>query len=71
MMTPFPPKSVLRMRLDAEQRGKPQPRRQPKPKPPVPLDSSKRPKMASEGEGVVDATIDWLAHIRHGRIQVR
>ena len=67
MMTPFPPKTPMQMRLEAERRANPQPKRQP----PGEIDPSKRPTLHSESGDQTDATIDWLAHLAAGRIQVR
>ena len=64
MMTPFPPKTPMQMRREAKQRGEP--------KPLSPPDPSQRPRILPADSGLeVDATIEWLAHISAGRIQVR
>jgi hypothetical protein len=66
MMTPFPPKTPLQMRREAERRGKPQPR--------VELgepDPANRPQLAAETPLETHAVNDWLAHIAAGRISVR
>jgi hypothetical protein len=66
MMTPFPPKTPLQMRREAERRGKPEPR--------VKLgepDPANRPQLAAETSVEADAVRDWLGHIAAGRIEVR
>ena len=60
-------KSPMQMRREAEQRGKPQP----KPRPTGPVDPSQLPQLASETGAELDATIDWLAHLAAGRIEVK
>ena len=66
MMTPFPPKTPMQMRREAEQRGKPEAR------PLGPPDPSKRPMLLPADSGrEVDATIEWLAHLAAGRIAIR
>lgn len=35
------------------------------------VDPAKLPPMAAETPRELDATLEWLAHIRHGRILVR
>jgi len=52
-------------RREAEQRGKP------KPKPLGKPDPSKRPPQASETLRELDATLEWLAYVRAGLIEVR
>ena len=61
----FPGKSPMQMRLEAERRGKS------RPEPLGKADPSQHPPMHSETPLEVDATIDWLAHIAAGRIEVR
>jgi hypothetical protein len=67
MLTPFPPKTPMQMRREAEQRRNPQP----KPRPPGDIDPASRPPQAFETPREVEATMDWLAHIAAGRIQIR
>lgn len=67
MMTPFPPKTPMMMRREAERRANPQP----KPRPPGKIDPADRPQLTSETPRELDATIDWLAHIAAGRIEVK
>ena len=66
MMTPFPPKTPMQMRLEAERRKNPPP-----PHVSGKVDPADRPQLASETPLEVDATVDWLAHIAAGRIEVR
>jgi hypothetical protein len=63
----FPGKSPMRMRIEAERRAGPQPRRQP----PGEINPSKRPTLHSDSGDEIDATIEWLAHLAAGRIEVR
>jgi hypothetical protein len=55
MMTPFPPKTPMQMRREAERRGKPQP----KLRKPGQIDPAKRPQL--------DAG-DWSAYVRTGAV---
>ena len=66
MLTPFPPKTPLQMRREAEQRVNPV-----KPTPPGPVDPAKLPPLAAESPREVEATMEWLAHVQAGRIAVR
>ena len=63
----FPGKTPMRMRIEAERRANPQPRRQPRGE----IDPSRRPTLHSDSGDEIDATIDWLAHVAAGRIEVR
>jgi hypothetical protein len=67
MMTPFPPKTPLQMRREAEQRGQPVKRA----RKPGPVDPTAYPQLAAETPREQDATADWLAHIAAGRVAVR
>ena len=71
MMTPFPPKTPMQMRREAEDG----PRR-----PSPPLSPEQRRQIEAKhpplgGDNDLDeeqaATADWLAHIQAGRIEVR
>ena len=71
MMTPFPPKTPMQMRREAEHR----PRR---PSPPLSPEQKrdievKHPQLGGDNDrdDELDATNDWLAHIQAGRIKVR
>ena len=67
MITPFPPKTPMQMRREAEHGP-----RKPSP-PPGSGDAEKRPPLASDGNDIAEqeGTADWLAHIAAGRIDVR
>jgi len=60
----YPPLTPMAMRTRRHER---------KPVELNPPDSSRLPPLASESDtdAAVDATIDWLAHVAAGRIQVR
>ena len=58
MMTPFPPKTPMQMRREAEERSKPK-RRVPKP---GPVDPAKRP---------VPGGANWAAYLRTGSTESR
>ena len=61
MMTPFPPKTPMQMRREAEALEKP--KRKPKPLPkPAPIDPAKRP--------VLDGA-NWSAYLRTGAVESR
>jgi len=74
MMTPFPPKTPMQMRREAEAREKPQ-------SSPAsgPADPSKRsPELSRRVSPLhcdtgaeISATIEWLAHVHAGRIEVK
>lgn len=57
-------KTPMMMRREVEERGRP------KREALGEADASKLPPLATEGRGEVEATRDWLTHIRTGRIQV-
>jgi hypothetical protein len=57
----------MQMRREAEERRNPQPT----PKPLGDANSAKRPRQAYETPREVEATMDWLAHVAAGRIQLR
>jgi hypothetical protein len=44
---------------------------QPKPQPPGKIDPADRPPLAPEMPREADPTIEWLAHIAAGRIEVK
>lgn len=60
-------KSPMQMRRQAEQCRNPAP----KAPPPGPVDPAQFPQLAAETGAEVDATIDWLAHLAAGRIEVK
>ena len=66
MLTPFPPKTPLQMRREAEQRVNPV-----KQTPIGPVDPANLPPLAAEPPREVEATIEWLAHVQAGRIEVK
>lgn len=68
MLTPFPPKTPMQMRLEAERRERPT-----KPLPVGQFNPAARTLRASEAESdaALDAAADWLAHLAAGRIEVR
>ena len=66
MMTPFPPKLPMQMRLEAERRANPS---RDASRPAKSIRQSARLYRPKSGDQV-DAAIDWLAHLAAGRIQV-
>lgn len=58
-------KTPMQMRLAAERRARPKRTTHGE------IDAAARPPLHSETGAELDATIDWLAHIAAGRIEVR
>ena len=72
MMTPFPPKTAMQMRREAEHEP-------PRPTPPLTPQQkreieARHPQLGggdNDRDDEYEATADWLAHIQAGRIEVR